>query len=118
MVWLMVPREQFKRSAKNGQALPSLPVAVTVQFDHKSDPLSLMAQYPLHHIVGLAHSLAAPVLAAASRAVTIHTSYGLALDQMVLNIGKKAFCARLTFAAISRVRRITDLLLLPLFAFQ
>ena len=40
------------------------------------------------------------------------------VDKVVVDIGKKEFCAGLTFVAISRVRRMTDLLLNPPFAFQ
>ena len=51
-------------------------------------------------------------------AVTIHKSQGLTLNKLTVDIGKKEFSAGLTFVAISRVRRLTDLLLNPPFSFQ
>ena len=51
-------------------------------------------------------------------AVTIHKAQGLTLSKLSVNIGRKEFSAGLTFVAISRVRRLTDLLLNPPFAFQ
>ena len=46
-------------------------------------------------------------------AVTIHKSQSLTLNKVVINIGKKEFCTGLSFVPLSRVRRITDLLLHP-----
>ena len=51
-------------------------------------------------------------------AVTIHKAQGLTLNKLCVDIGRKEFSAGLTFVAISRVRRLTDLLLNPPFAFQ
>ncbi len=70
-----------------------------------------MVQYPLHHSVDHGHHLVLPVLQLPLKlawAVTIHKSQGLTLDKVVVDIGKKEFCAGLTFVAISRVRCIAD----------
>ena len=48
-------------------------------------------------------------------AVTIHKAQGLTLSKLCVDIGKKEFSAGFT---ISRVRRLTDLLLNPPFTFQ
>ena len=50
--------------------------------------------------------------------VTFHKAQGLTLNKLCVDIDKKKFSAGLTFVAISRVRRLTDLLLNPPFPFQ
>ena len=108
---------------KQGQAPSSLPVAVTVLFDHYSGPTLSDGTVPITPLRrswslsgGSCSRLQLPLKLA--WAVTIHKSQGLTLDKVVVDIGKKEFCAGLTFVAISRVRRMTDLLLNPPFAFQ
>ena len=108
---------------KQGQAPPSLPVAVTVLFDHYSGPTLSDGTVPITPLrrswssSGTSCSrLQLPLKLA--WAVTIHKAQGLTLDKVVVDIGKKEFCAGLTFVAISRVRCMTDLLFSPPFAFQ
>ena len=108
---------------KAGQAPPSLPVAVTVLFDHYSGPTlsdDTVPITPLRRSWSLSGSscsrLQLPLKLA--WAVTIHKSQGLTLDRAVVDVGKKEFCAGLTFVAISRVRCITDLLFSPPFTYQ
>ena len=108
---------------REGGAPPDLPVAVTILFDNYSGPTLTDGTVP---IVPLRRSwsssgsqcsrLQLPLKLA--WAVTIHKSQGLTLDKVTVDIGKKEFCAGLTFVAISRVRRITDLQLSPPFPFQ
>ena len=42
----------------------------------------------------------------------------LTLDEVVIDIGKKEFSAGLTFVACSRVRRLSDIMFDPPFAYQ
>ena len=108
---------------KEGQAPPSLPVAVTVLKHHYSGPTLSDGTVP---IAPLRRSWSSSGISCSrlqlplklSWAVTIHKAQGLTLDKVVVDIGKKEFCAGLTFVAISRVRCMTDLLLSPPFTFQ
>ena len=50
--------------------------------------------------------------------VTIHKAQGLTLNKEMINIGKKEFCAGLSFVASSRVRALNDLLFDPPFPYQ
>ena len=108
---------------KTGQAPPSLPVAVTVLFDHYSGPTLSDGTVPITPLrrswssSGSSCSrLQLPLKLA--WAVTIHKSQGLTLDSVTVDVGKKEFCTGLTFVAISRVRRITNILLSPPFPYQ
>ena len=101
----------------------NLPVAVTVLFDNYTGPTLPDVTVP---IVPLRQSWTSPG-SQCSRlqlplklawAVTIHKAQGLTLDKVIVDVGKKEFCASLTFVAISRVRHLTDLLLNPPFPFQ
>ena len=47
-----------------------------------------------------------------------YTAQGLTLDKVVIDIGKKEFSAGLTFVACSRVRRLSDIMFDPPFAYQ
>ena len=51
-------------------------------------------------------------------AVTIHKAQGLTLNKEVINIGKKEFCAGLSFVACSQVCALNDLLFDPSFLYQ
>ncbi len=108
---------------KSGQAPPSLPVVVTVLFDHYSGPTLLDGTVPITPLRRswsscgcLCSRLQLPLKL--SWAVTIHKVQGLTLDKAVIDAGKKEFCAGLTFVAISRVRCLTDLLFSPPFSYQ
>lgn len=108
---------------KQDQAPPFLPVAVTVLFDHYFGPTLPDGAVPITLLRRSWSSSGRPcsrlqLPLKLAWAVTIHKSQGLTLDKIVVDIGKKEFCAGLTFVAISRVRRMTDLLLSPPFAFQ
>ena len=94
---------------KDGQVPPSLPVAVTIMFDHYSGPTLSDGTVPITPLrrswssSGSSCSrLQLPLKLA--WAVTIHKSQGLTLHKAVVDIGKKEFCAGLTFVTISRVR--------------
>ena len=49
-----------------------------------------------------------------SWAITIHKSQGLTLSKVVVDLGPKEKVAGLAYVAISRVRKLSDLILLPL----
>ena len=107
----------------DGQTPPSLPVAVTVLFDHYSGPTLTDGTVPITPLRRSWSSggsscsrLQLPLKLA--WAVTIHKAQRLTLDKVTVDVGKKEFCAGLTFVALSHVRCITDLLLNPPFPFQ
>ena len=102
---------------------PDLPVAVMVHFDSYSGPtfqndvVPIVPQRRSWMEGGVVCSrLQLPLKLA--WAVTIHKAQGLTLDKVVVNIGKKEFCAGLTFVAISRVRRLSDLLFQETFDYK
>lgn len=51
-------------------------------------------------------------------AITIHKAQGLTLDKVVLDIGQKEFSTGLTFVALSRVRKLSDLAFDPPFDYE
>ena len=106
-----------------GVTPPDLPVAVTMLLDKYSGPTlhdGTVPIPPLRRVLLTSGSqcsrLQVPLKLA--WAVTIHKAQGLTLNKLSVDIGKKEFCAGLTFVALSRVRRLTDLLLNPPFPFQ
>ena len=102
---------------------PSLPLAVMVRFDKYWGPtlhdgsVPIVPQRRTWMQGGSACSrLQIPLKLA--WAVTIHKAQGLTLDKVVIDIGKKEFSAGLTFVACSRVRRLSDIMFDPPFAYQ
>ena len=88
----------------NDGSPPHLPVAVTVIFDSYSGPTLPDGTVPITPLrrswfsSGVNSSrLQLPLKL--SWAVTVHKSQGLTLDRAVIDIGKKEFCAGLTFVA-------------------
>ena len=102
---------------------PELPLAVMVRFDKYSGPTLHDGSVPIipirrtwiHHGTTCSR-LQLPLKLA--WAITIHKSQGLTLNKVVIDIGKKEYCAGLTFVACSRVRRLTDLAFDPAFDYQ
>ncbi|XP_019859761.1 PREDICTED: ATP-dependent DNA helicase PIF1-like, partial [Amphimedon queenslandica] len=99
---------------------PHLPVAVMVRFDHYTGPTVHDGTVPITPIRhnwsssgGQCSRLQLPLKLA--WAVTIHKSQGLTLDKVVIDVGKKEFSCGLTFVACSRVRKLKDILFMPLF---
>jgi len=108
---------------QDGSAPPDLPIAVTVLFDRYSGPtlsdgtVPIAPQRRTWFTSGSQCSrLQLPLKLA--WAVTIHKAQGLTLSKLCIDISMKEFSTGLTFVAISRVKRLTDLLLNPPFAFQ
>ena len=107
----------------SGQQPPDLPIAVTVQFDSYSGPKLSDGTVPICPLrrtwstpSGSCSRLQLPLKLA--WAVTIHKSQGLTLNKQMINIGKKEFCAGLSFVACSRVRALNKLLFDPPFPYQ
>ena len=102
---------------------PDLPVAVMIRFDTYSGPCLPDGTVPIAPIrrtwsnAGVQCSrLQLPLKLA--WAITIHKAQGLTLNKVVIDVGKKEFCAGLTFVACSRVRSLSDLLFNPPFPYQ
>ena len=102
---------------------PDLPLAVMVRFDHYSGSTLANGTIPITPLrrtwstVGTQCSrLQLPLKLA--WAVTIHKAQGLTLDKVMIDIGKKEFCAGLTFVACYRVRRLKDLLFTSAFPYE
>ena len=102
---------------------PDLPIAVMVQFDRYSGPTFPDGTVPITPLRrcwsssgGQCSRLQLPLKLA--WAVTIHKSQGLTLDKVVIDVGKREFSTGLTFVACSRVRQLSDLLVIPPSSFQ
>ena len=90
----------------DGGAPPDLPVAITVLFDNYSGPTLSDGTVPIVPIRRSSSTsgnqcsrLQLPLKLA--WAITIHKAQGLTLPEVFVDIGKKEFCAGLTFVAIS-----------------
>ena len=102
---------------------PSLPLAVMVRFDKYWGPTLHDGSVPIvpQRCTWMQGSSACSQLQIPLKlawAVTIHKAQGLTLDKVVIDIGKKEFSAGLTFVACSRVRRLSDIMFDPPFAYQ
>ena len=102
---------------------PSLPQAVTVQFDSYTGPTLSDGTVPITPLrrTWLSTNLQCSRLQLPLKlawAITIHKAQGMTLDKVVVDVGKKEFSAGLTFVACSRVRHLKDLLFVPPFPFQ
>lgn len=53
-----------------------------------------------------------------AKAITVHKSQGLTLTKMIVDIGDKEFTCGLTYVALSRVKKLEDLMFLPLYPFK
>lgn len=107
----------------NNSTPPDLPLAVMVRFDHYSGPTLVDGTIPITPLrrtwsnVGAQCSrLQLPLKLA--WAVTVHNAQSLTLDKVIIDIGKKEFCAGLTYVACSRVRRLKDLLFISPFPYE
>lgn len=101
---------------RDGQGPPSLPFMILIQFDKYPGPYLVNQLFPLQPAVTTwkEHSVDCqrrqfPINLA--YALTIHKAQGLTLDKVTANIGRREMSAGLTYVALSRVRRLEDLLL-------
>lgn len=105
---------------KDGIRPPSLPLTVLVEFDKYQGPcLQPNNVVPITcqttHWNEKGRSCARTQLPLTlCWATTIHKSQGLTLDKVVIHLGNKDFCPGLTYVALSRVRRLTDLCVYPM----
>ena len=90
----------------NDGSPPNLPVAVTVTFDSYSGPTLIDGTVPITPLrrswftsATQCSRLQLPLKLA--WAVTVHKSQGLTLDKVVVDIGRKEFCAGLSFVSCS-----------------
>jgi len=104
---------------KDGTKPPALPLAVLVEFDNFQGPC-----LQPHNVIPIpcqtAHWSENGKSCARTQlpltlcwATTIHKSQGLTLEKVVVHLGAKDFCPGLTYVALSRVRKLTDLCLYP-----
>ena len=108
---------------KEGDHPPALPIAVIVQFDDtytgpsfRSDiprSVPIIPQTNESDLYGSSHERQQLPLKL-SWAITIHKSQGLTLDKAWVDIGKSEKFTGLTYVALSRVRRLEDLIIEPM----
>lgn len=104
---------------QDGHAPPDLPVAVLVQFDNYSGPPFFNNCAPIvpitHEWVSGRQHLSRQQLPLQPRyAITIHKSQGQTLSKAVIDLGKAELAAGCSFVAISRVRKLQDVLFQPM----
>ena len=102
---------------------PSLSVAVMVKFDKYWGPTLHDGSVPIvpqrcTWIQGGSVCSRLQIPLKLAWAITIHKAQGLTLDKVVIDIGKKDFSAGLTFVACSRMRRLSNIMFNPPFAYQ
>jgi hypothetical protein len=101
---------------------PDLPLAVIVQVSSTYTGPSLLpnvprliavtpVQIPFSFRSKMRWRKQLPIMLASAR--TIHKCQGMTLDSVVIDIGSSETAAGLTFVALSRVKRLSDLLLAP-----
>ena len=100
---------------------PNLPIAVIVQFDEYTGPsfdASIPRLVPITPI--LSENIYSGQVVERQQvplklcwAITIHKSQGLTLSKAEIDIGKSEKVAGLAYVAISRVKKLEDLLLIP-----
>ena len=108
---------------KEGDHPPALPIAVIVQFDDtytgpsfRSDiprSVPIIPQTNESDLYGSSHERQQLPLKL-SWAITIHKSQGLTLGKAWVDIGKSEKFTGLTYVALSRVRRLEDLIIEPM----
>ena len=107
---------------KHGDYPPSLPIGVLVQFDetyigpsfHKVLPryVPVLPVTSCCNLITTCERMQMPLKLAWS--ITIHKSQGLTLSKAWVDLGKRECFAGLTYVAISRVRKLEDLLVEPM----
>ena len=102
---------------------PDLPIAVVVRFDKYNGPTwggeRCVPIAPISRLwkTGNREMSRQQLPLKLAWAITVHKLQGLTLDRAVIDLGKKEFAVRLSFVALSRVKRLHDCLLQP-FAFE
>ncbi|XP_066930917.1 ATP-dependent DNA helicase PIF1-like [Clytia hemisphaerica] len=98
---------------------PALPIAVIVKFDKYTGPSFFDDEDSCVPIVPIVETssedniqkerMQIPLKLAWS--ITIHKSQGLTLDKVVVDLGKKESMDGLTYVALSRVKKLTDMVI-------
>jgi len=103
---------------------PSLPVAVIVQFDGYTGPgyngkAKCVPIIPVTPTVDVGTNMLErqQIPLKLSWAITIHKAQGLTLDKAWIDIGNKEYFDGLTYVALSRVRKLEDMIVQP-FSFE
>jgi hypothetical protein len=97
---------------------PQLPLAVFVKFVNYTGPVLSGGVVPIlpktfHWNNKKHHCSRTQIPLVLSWANTIHKAQGLTLDAAIVNLGNKEMCSGLSFVALSRVRKLTDLCIYP-----
>ena len=102
-----------------GQLPPALPIAVIVKFDKYTGPSFFDDEDSCVPIVPIVETssedniqkerMQIPLKLAWS--ITIHKSQGLTLDKVVVDLGKKESMNGLTYVALSRVKKLNDMII-------
>lgn len=104
---------------EDGVTPPQLPLYILVEFDDYTGPGVKNNLFPVIPItiswmtnnIKYARKQFPLTLA---HAITIHKCQGLTINKAVLDIGDKEFASGLAYVALSRVRKLTDLLFQPM----
>jgi ATP-dependent DNA helicase PIF1 len=114
----------FVYTTPDGPRSGSLPKSVVVQFPHLDETVDAF-------LPGLPKTVSIPTIQVEwsntagkvytrkqfslmlSWAFTIHKSQGKTFDRAVIDLGKREMCSGMTLVALSRVRRLSDLLFKP-----
>lgn len=97
--------------------VPELPAYILVEFDHYNGPYIQNNCFPVVPILrssfhrNISFSRKQYPLTVAY-ATTIHKSQGLTLSKIAVDLGPREMCLGISYVALSRVRRLEDLLLL------
>lgn len=106
---------------KQGEKPNSLPIAVMVEFDSYTGPSFTSRYLRCVPIVPVLSEIDDPsdhyertqIPLRLCWAITIHKSQGLTLDRAIVDIGKSEAIAGLAYVALSRSRRLTNILIEP-----
>ncbi|XP_066915540.1 uncharacterized protein [Clytia hemisphaerica] len=98
---------------------PSLPIAVIVKFDKYTGPSFFNEEDNCVPIVPIVETLSddnvqkerMQIPLKLAWALTIHKSQGLTLDKVVVDLGKRESMDGLTYVALSRVRKLKDMVI-------
>ena len=104
---------------KEGQNPPNLPIAVLVNFesyhgpgfDNEDKVVSIVPIISMSNSTDNMERQQLPLKLC--WAITIHKSQGLTLNKAIVDLGPKEKVAGLAYVAISRVRKLSDLIIIP-----